>query len=219
MIVTIHQPDFLPWLGFFDRWRNSDLYIILDDVQFIRRGWQHRDKIKTSQGIKWLTVSVIKRGNYFSEIRHIQINTDSDWKNNHFKMIENAYSKSINFCYVFECLKQIYSKKHSFLIDLNIDLLKFSAKELNINTPYTFSSSLKIKSNGTQRLVDLVKAVGGNEYLSGLGSKDYLDENIFRKNNINVLWHNFQHPIYKQLYGDFEKNLSILDFLFNKDDD
>ncbi|KPA11329.1 WbqC-like protein family, partial [Candidatus Magnetomorum sp. HK-1] len=107
MIVTIHQPDFLPWLGFFDRWRKSDLYIVLDDVQFIRRGWQHRDKIKTAKGLKWLTISLIKKGNYLSEIRHIKIKTDIEWQNKHFKLIEGAYRKANNFLSVFNNITDI----------------------------------------------------------------------------------------------------------------
>ena len=96
MIVTIHQPDFLPWLGFFDRWEKSDLYIVLDDVQFIRRGWQHRDKIKTSQGIKWLTVPVIKKNKYFQKINEVKINNSIDWRKNHLNIIEESYRKADN---------------------------------------------------------------------------------------------------------------------------
>jgi len=215
MIVTIHQPDFLPWLGFFDRWKQSDLFIILDDVQFIRRGWQHRDKIKTAQGIKWLSVSVKKKGNYLSQLRYIELNNNINWKRQHIELIQRAYGKSKNFLNIFKNLKQIYLKNHILLIDLNMDLLKYCAQELSIKKPFIFSSTLNIKSVGTQRLVELVNAVGGDKYLTGTGAKEYLEENLFQNKNIKVLWQKFEHPIYNQMYGTFEKKLSIIDYLFN----
>jgi len=215
MIVTIHQPDFLPWLGFFDRWKKSDLFIVLDDVQFIRRGWQHRDKIKTDNGVKWLTVSINKKGNYLSQLRHIKLNDNIDWKKQHIELIQRVYSKAKNFLNIFENLNNIYLKNHILLIDLNMDFLKYCAQELSIKTPFIFSSSLNIKSVGTQRLVELINSVGGDKYLTGIGSKEYLKENLFQERNIKVLWQKFEHPVYNQMYGAFEKNLSIIDYLFN----
>ena len=215
MIVTIHQPDFLPWLGFFDRWKKSDLFIILDDVQFIRRGWQHRDKIKTAQGIKWLTVSVKKKGNYLSQLRHIKLNNNIDWKKQHIELIQNSYGNTKNFLSIFKNLKKIYLKNHILLIDLNMDLLKYCAQRLSIKTPFIFSSALNIKSFGTQRLVELVNSVGGDKYLTGTGAKEYLEENLFQNKNIKVLWQKFEHPVYNQMYGTFEKKLSVIDYFFN----
>ena len=216
LTVTIHQPDFLPWLGFFDRWQKSDLFIILDDVQFIRRGWQHRDKIKTVHGIKWLTASVNKKGNYLSELRYIQLNNRLNWKKQHIDLIQHTYGQSKNFHNIFSSLEQIYHKKHTLLIDFNMDLLKFCAHELSIKTPTLMSSEQNIKSVGTRRLIDLIKTVKGDIYLTGLGSKNYLEEDIFQKEKIQIRWQQFDHPIYNQMYGSFEKNLSIIDYLFNK---
>ena len=213
MVITIHQPDFLPWLGFFDRWRKSDLYIILDDVQFLRRGWHHRDKIKTREGAIWHTVPVVKKGQYHQLFRNVKIDNDTNWRNKHLKTIELNYKKAPNFELYFEKIQNIYNKQHLFLIDMNMELLHFLADELGITTPYIFASDNKITSTSIQRLVDLVKLVDGTDYLTGLGSKDYLDESYFKKENIKVIWHEFQHPIYSQLHGKFIPMLSSFDYL------
>ena len=149
MIVTIHQPDFLPWLGFFDRWQKSDLYIVLDDVQFLRRGWQHRDKIKTKEGAAWLTVPVIKKGKHDQLIRDVKIDNGTNWRYKHLKTIESNYSKAPNFEDCFKRIKEIYDKKHLFLIDLNMDILQWVDIELRITTPYVFASAYDVKSIST----------------------------------------------------------------------
>ncbi len=217
MIVTIHQPDFLPWLGFFDRWQKSDLFIVLDDVQYLRRGWQNRDKIKTSQGVLWLTVPVKKKGFYHQEIRYVFIDKQEDWKNKHFNIIKNAYHKAPNFNFIFNELKDIYCDSSEKLIDLNINLLKFCANLLKIKTPLVYSSSYNITSKKNSRLVDLIKAVDCDTYLTGLGSKNYLQTELFKKEGIDVLWQEYHHPQYCQLYGNFVPGLSILDYLMMND--
>lgn len=213
MIVTIHQPDFLPWLGFFDRWRQSDLYIVLDDVQFLRRGWHHRDQIKTQAGVAWLTIPIVKKGQYYQLLRDVKIDNETNWRDKHLKTIELNYKRAPNFSRCYEKFKEIYSLNHLFLIDLNMELLRFIAAELGITTPLKFASGFNVKSTSSQRLIDLVKSVGGDQYMTGSGSRDYLDESLFEKEGIKVLWQQFDHPVYNQLHGEFISMLSSLDFL------
>jgi len=213
MRVTIHQPDFLPWLGFFDRWRKCDLYIVLDDVQFIRRGWQHRDKIKTKDGARWLTVPVIKKGKYFQKISDVKIDNSLDWVAKHLKTIEINYGKAPNFERWYGKIQQVYRRKYSYLIDLNMDLLRLVAEEFRLSSPVVFSSRYGIKSTSSQRLVDLSRAVGADEYFTGLGSRKYLDTGLFERFGIRVVWQDFECPAYSQLHGEFIGKLSVLDFL------
>lgn len=213
MVVTIHQPDFLPWLGFFDRWAKSDLYIVLDDVQFLRRGWHNRDEIKTKDGVKWLTVPVVKKGRGDQIIRDVRIDYGSNWHQKHLGTIEANYKKAPHFDDCFETVCQIYSKKQSFLFDLNMDLLRFVGDELGITSPLAFASDYNIHSTGSRRLLDLVKAVSGSAYLTGEGSKAYLNEALFSREKIQVVWQEFEHPVYRQLHGRFVPMLSVLDFL------
>jgi hypothetical protein len=213
MIVTIHQPDFLPWLGFFDRWQKSDTYIVLDDVQFLRRGWHHRDKIKAQKGVQWLTVPVLKKSCYHQTIKEVRINNEENWHCKHLKTIQVAYGKATNFDLVYGRLSEIYNKDYDLLISFNMNLLRLCSNMLGINTTVVFASDFNVKSTGSRRLVDLVKSVGGEDYLTGSGSRDYLDEELFRKAGINVCWQEFKNPVYKQLHGGFEEMLSVLDFL------
>jgi len=220
MVVTIHQPDFLPWLGFFDRWQKSDTYIVLDDVQFLRRGWHHRDKIKTQNGIKWLTVPVLKKSRYHQTIKEVRINNEENWHCKHLKTIQAAYGKATNFDLVYGRLSEIYNKDYDLLISFNMNLLRLCSKMLGINTTVVFASDFNVKSTGSRRLVDLVKSVGGKDYLTGSGSRDYLDEALFKKAGIGVCWQKFDHPVYPQLHHGFEKMLSVIDFFMmaSKDD-
>jgi len=219
MIVTIHQPDFLPWLGFFDRWQKSDTYIVLDDVQFLRRGWHHRDKIKAQKGVQWLTVPVLKKSCYHQTIKEVRINNEENWHCKHLKTIQVAYGKATNFDLVYGRLSEIYNKDYDLLISFNMNLLRLCSNMLGINTTVVFASDFNVKSTGSRRLVDLVKSVGGEDYLTGSGSRDYLDEAIFKKEGINVCWQEFKNPVYKQLHGGFEEMLSVLDFLMMRDSD
>ncbi len=220
MIVTIHQPDFLPWLGFFDRWQKSDLFIVLDDVQFLRRGWHHRDKIKAPNGVQWLTVPIIKKGRYHQLINEVEIDNKDNWRQKHLKTLKFSYSKAPNVERIFNCIGKIYGLKHKLLIDFNMDLLKFCADILEIKTSVVLASTFNVKSKSSQRLVELVKTVGGDTYLTGSASKAYLDENEFKEAGIEVNWQEFNHPVYPQLYNGFEKRLSVIDFFMmaSKDD-
>ncbi|RJP21628.1 MAG: hypothetical protein C4527_23335 [Candidatus Omnitrophota bacterium] len=215
MIVTIHQPDFLPWLGFFDRWRKSDLFIVLDDVQFLRRGWHHRDRIKTANGAQWLTVPVKKKGRLHQLIREVEIDLDSHWRNTHLKTIQVNYHRAPDFDACYSFLDVIYSKQHTRLLDFNLDLLQIVRKHLAIATPMVLASTFAIRSSATQRLVDLIKQVKGDCYLTGLGAKNYLDPVTFAAERIEIIWQDFRHPVYPQLHGDFIPNLSVLDYLMN----
>lgn len=213
MRVTIHQPDFLPWLGFFERWKSSDLFIILDDVQFIRRGWHHRDKIKTSQGVKWLTVPVKKKGRFVQKINEVAIDRTPPWPDALVHSIHHAYAKAPHYAWLFPELKKFFCKGHHLLSDFNVDLMQYCASLLQITTPVVFSSSLNVSSTKSDRLVDLVKAVGGTEYLTGTGSRDYLEVEKFMQQGVSVKWQQFTVKQYPQLHGEFVGMLSVVDYL------
>ena len=218
MIVTIHQPDFLPWLGFFDRWRASDLLVFLDDVQFLRRGWHHRDRIKTAAGPAWLTVPVKNKGRYLQTIRDVELE-DGPWRRKHLAIIRAAYAKAPGFGQVFPLLEAVYTKNHLRLVDLNLDLLTLAARLLDIRTPTALASDQDLPGSegpdctGTLRLLRLCQIHGASSYLTGSGSRGYLDESLFLQHGIRVEWQQFVHPAYSQLYGEFVANLSVLDWL------
>ncbi|WP_147819472.1 WbqC family protein [Salidesulfovibrio onnuriiensis] len=215
MIVTIHQPDFAPWLGFFHRWAKSDLYIILDDVQFLRRGWHHRDMIKTANGPSWLTVPVIKRGKYEQRINETLIDNSSNWRKKHLGTIATAYNKAPGFKTLFPQLETIYGQNHDLLMDFNMDLLKLFAQIMGIETPMKLASETPTPQTSTMRLVELTKHHGGSVYLTGTGSRDYLDQTLFEKAGITVVWQAYSPVSYPQLHDGFASKLSIIDYLMN----
>ncbi len=216
-IVYIHQPDFAPWLGFFDKLKKSDVYIVLDDVQFLNKGWHNRDKIKGPSGVIWLTVPVKKKGRYRQLIKDTEIENSIDWKRKHLKMFKLYYSRAKNFNRIFDKLSNVYNKQFNYLIDLNFEIILLIIQELKIEgKKIMFSSDFNLKSKGVDKILDLLNIVGASDYITGLPSKEYINEEKFNKTGIKIIWHKYNTPIYKQLFGDFIPNLSTIDFLFNK---
>jgi hypothetical protein len=213
--VCVHQPDFLPWLGFFHRLKNCDVFVVLDNVQFIRRGWQHRDKIKTARGPQWLTVPVKKKGRFDQLIREVEIDDSTDWRGNHMKTLESAYGRAPHFTDVFPAVRGIYAKRHSHLMDLNMDFIRFFCEAFGIDVDTRFASGMDVAGNKSELLAGLTVEAGGQAYLTGTGSRDYLDEGVFESAGIRVRWQEFKHPEYPQLHGNFAPALSAIDALFN----
>ncbi len=216
MIITIHQPDFAPWLGFFDRWQQSDLYIVLDDVQFLRRGWHHRDRIKTANGPSWLTVPVKKKGRFEQRINETEIDNSTDWRSRHLENIATSYGKTQNFHALFPLLEEVYGRGNNLLAEFNMELLFLVKKLLNITTPTAMASKHPSARRSSERLAELTEIHNGDIYLTGTGSRNYLEKESFIKRGISVLWQEFDHPRYPQPHGDFTAGMSVIDYLMNK---
>ncbi len=215
MIVSIHQPNFMPYLGFFDKIANSDVLVILDDSQFQKNVFLNRNKIKTANGVQWLTIPV--RRSIHQKINYVPISNEQDWQKTHIKTIELAYKKAKNFDRVFNEIKEIYYRQEwTKMIDLNMAIIYYIIQGMKMeNKKIVFSSELQASGKGSELLLNIVKKVGGDKYLSGPLGKDYLDEDLFSKNGIEVIYQSFEHPIYTQCWGDFAPNMSAIDYLFN----
>lgn len=212
--VCIHQPDFVPYLGFFQRLLMSQHFILLDDVQFIRRGWQHRDRIKGRNGSVWLTLS-LRKGDYCQRITEVELSEDTNWIDDNLNLLRECYGKAVHFSEMFPQVEGIYRAGHCRMIDFNCALLNLVMEYLDIAIPISRASEYDINATGSARLLALVQAKQGDAYLTGTGSRDYLDEEMFRTAGVQVKWQDFKHPVYPQLHGDFEPMLSCLDVLFN----
>lgn len=215
LIVAVHQPNYLPYLGFFDKMRKSDLFVIYDDTQFEKGVFQHRNKIRIYSGWKWLTVPVEKKFININEvmIRHDVKISGINWSEYHFREIHNNYRESPYYTRYEEELRSIYESEYQRLIDLNMRITYFLMQAFGIHTKIIYSSQLGIESKSTQALVDIVKKVGGDVYLSGPSGRNYLDLSLFK--DIKVDFQEFKHPIYKQCYKGFIPNISAIDALFN----
>ena len=215
MIIGMHQPNYLPYLGFFDKMKRSDIFVIHDDAQFNNRDFQHRNRIRTYDGWKYLTVPVYEKKIAINRIeikKHAQI-AKRKWSIMHFESIEGWYKKAPYFSTYEEDLRKIYKKEYDKLIDLNMNLIYFLIKAFDIDTKIVYSSSFGFKSRSTQKIVDKVKALEGDIYLSGPSGHNYLDMSLFT--DIKVEFQDFKHPVYPQCYPGFEPNMAAIDALFN----
>lgn len=214
IIVAIHQPYFMPWLGFFDKVAKSNTYIVLDNVScdFKSKSFLNRNKIKTPQGAMWLSVPI--QGGIHQLIKDVKIDSSSNWAKDHLKTLFYNYKKAPNFDKIYPLIEKIYHKKHLKLIDLNMEIINLFFNSLKVKTDIIYASDLRVKGKNNELLINLLTSIGSKEYISGMGAKNYLDEEYFKKNGLEVKWQEFNHPIYRQLWGEFAPNLSVLDYLF-----
>lgn len=212
--ICIHQPDFVPYLGFFQRLLIAHHFIVLDDVKFIRDGWQHRDRIKGRNGSTWLTLSV-RKGSHHQCINEVELSETTKWLDSNLNLLRECYDKSVHYSEIFPLVEGIYRAGHRYMIDFNCALLDLAMKYFDITVSISRASEYGIDAKRSARLLALVQAKQGDAYLSGTGSRDYLDEEMFRTAGVRVIWQDFKHPVYPQLHGDFEPMLSCLDVLFN----
>jgi hypothetical protein len=218
MIVAAHQPNYLPWLGFFAKMLLADVFVLADDVQYTKHSFINRNRIKNAEGWQWLTVPVYSKGRLGQLIREVEINNVEPWARRHWKSIQVNYRHAAYFDLWADELQGIYSRRWTRLVDLNLALIEFARRALSIDTPVVLSSELGIRSSGTDRLVEITQAVGGSVYLSGRGAADYVDERCFEDAGLEHRYMEFRHPVYHQLFGPFIANLSILDLLLNEGD-
>jgi hypothetical protein len=214
MRVGIHQLHYLPWLRYFDKIKHSDVFIVLDDIQFNKNGWQNRNRVKTSSGATLLTVPVYMRvGQRLDEVR---VHHGTPWRRKHWATIEQNYAKAAQYADYAPFLRETYSIEWERLNDINRHMLSYYIDALGIETPVVYSSTLGVAGTATQRLANLIKAVGGDTYLSGAYALDaYLDAGQLEREGIALELQEWRAPVYPQLHGEFVADLSILDLLMN----
>jgi len=219
MICSIHQPQTFPWIGYFAKIIQSDVFIILDNVQFKKNEWQNRNRLKTPNGRQWLTVPVIH--NFGQLIGDVKINTTTNWQNKHLQTLKTYYSKAPHFKLIFPEIEELYQKQWEYLSDFNLSGINWILDKLDIQTQIKLASNLielrdKMEITPDDRLIVITKLMKADTYLSGAGGKNYLNTGIFPENNLQLIFQHFEHPVYRQLHGEFISHLSILDLLFNK---
>ena len=219
MIVSIHQPQYIPWLGFFDKIDKSDMFVFLDNVQYKKREFQNRNKIRTKTGWMWLTVPVISKSRYTQKIKDVQIDNTYNWRDKHSKSIKLTYNRALSFKEYFSFFEELYLREWKSLVDLNVCIIKKSMEFLGVKKDIYFESDLDISADKTPRIIDICKKVNADTYLSGQGAKTYLDEELFKRNNVKLVYQDFMHPQYEQCYKPFIPYMSIIDLLFNHGQD
>ncbi len=215
LIVSGHQPNYLPWLGFFDKMRNSDVFIIEDDIQFERQGFTNRNKVKTVDGVRWLTVP-IRHAKAPLKISQVEIANDGEpsWASRHWLTLKHSYCKAPFWRDYSGFFEEAYAQKWSKLIDLNMHLIRGIMDFLDIQTQLVLGSSLGVSGRKSELIIAQCKAVGADMQLAGTGGKGYIDTKRFEEEGISLCFQNFQQPYYPQLHGEFAYNLSVVDYLF-----
>lgn len=213
-VVGIHQPQYLPYLGFFHKIFHSDIFVILDSVQFQKNGHQNRNRIKTSQGWQWLTVPVLHR--FGQRIHEVSVNPKVRWGRKHWHALTTNYSRAPYLRVYGPGLKEILEGDWTSLCQLDVALIRWAMQALEVKTPLVHSSELGVDGTRTELLINICRAVGADGYLSGPGGRRYMDLAAFEAAGITVLWQDFTLPVYDQMFPavGFVPNLSIVDTLF-----
>ena len=213
MLVTIHQPNYMPWPGFFHKWMTSDAFVILDSVQYHKNDWQNRNRIKTAQGAHWLTVPVHYR---FPQCINEVMVADTPWARKHCASVEQAYAQAPYFDAYWPEIASLLRQGWKNLAEMNMALIRLLGGFVDCRAPLHVASEMDVQEeDSSMRLVRLTKALGGDAYLSGQEGKHYLDTACFPAHGVELWFQRVEPPVYPQLHGEFIPYLSVLDLLFN----
>ncbi|MFL6285127.1 MAG: WbqC family protein [Pyrinomonadaceae bacterium] len=215
MLVAIHQPEHMPWLGFFEKMLRADVFVLLDDVQFSKGDFQNRNRVKNRGGAQWLTVPVVQR--FGQRIDEVEV-AGGVWRSKHWKTLRSCYARAAHFD-EFACeFEEFYRRPWSKLSELNVEAIRLLARAFGFEKRFVFSSSLGAVGQKSELVLNICKAVGASRYYSGRAGGAYLDAEAFRREGIEIVAQEFEHPVYEQLFmkeQGFVPNLSAVDLLFN----
>ncbi len=218
-VVSILQPGYVPYLGFFELMTRSDQFVLYDDVQFDKNSWRNRNRIRGFQGPIWLTVPVLAKGRFGQVIRDVEIDNRQNWRRKHLASIRQHYQKSQYFEMFFPFFDDLYGQDWNFLIDLNLEIIGAARDWLDIATEVILSSSLSAGGHKTERIVGICESLGADAYISTNGAQPYLEVEMLSENGIQLAWQDYQHPVYPQMHKGFEPNMAFVDLLFNRGPD
>lgn len=213
--LAIHQPGYLPWLGFFDEMRRVDVFVYYDDVAFDKNGWRNRNRIKGPYGEHWLTVPVRHSGRHGQLIRDVVIDGRGNWARDHVETIRQFYAKAPYLDDYLPGLEEMLHRPWELLIDLNLAVTGLMCGWLGLTTKVCLSSETGIEGGKSERLLNICRHFQADTYLSANASKSYLQQDIFTQSGIEVVWQNYQCRPYAQQHGDFLSYLSALDLILN----
>jgi hypothetical protein len=216
--IAISQSNYIPWRGYFDLINRADEFILYDDAQYTRRDWRSRNKIKTPNGLQWLTIPVDVSGKYLQKINETKI-SDKGWGVKHWQQIKQNYTKAKNFKKYKDIFEELYlSCKEEYLSEINHKFIIAINQILGIKTKIRFSSEFEIYGDQTEKLINICKQCNATTYISGPAAKSYFDEQLANKENIQVKWMNYEnYKEYEQLHPPFEHGVTILDLILNTD--
>jgi len=215
--IAIVQSNYIPWKGYFDMINMVDEFVLYDDCQYTKRDWRNRNKIKTNNGLKWLTIPVEVKGKYHQKIKDTVV-SDSRWRKKHWAAIVHNYANAVYFNDYKDHFETIFlSGNEKNLSNINYRFITELNQILGLDTKISFSMDYKLTStDGTEKLIQIIKQSGANKYLSGPTAKEYMNIKLLEEEDIIVEWMDYNdYPVYEQLYPPFKHKLSIIDLIFN----
>lgn len=218
MKVAVIQSNYIPWRGYFDIMHDADVFVFYDDVQYTVNDWRNRNRVKTANGVIWLTIPV---GDQNDRLICDVVIGDQGWTRKHWMTIEQSYRGAPGFARYREFFKGFYSRPWESLSLLNQTMIRAIAADLlGIRTQILDSRDFNLQGKGSDRLLMLLKKLGATDYISGPRAQGYLDAESYARNGVTVHWKDYsRYPVYPQLHGAYEPNLSIVDLLMNCGDD
>jgi hypothetical protein len=218
-LVTAHQANYLPYLGFFEKISISDLFVLVDDTQFVKRGpfgWIHRNRILGPNGPQWLTIPVETHDKYDQLISEVKISQNTPWRRKHLKSIEVAYRKSPFYSELFPEIQDIYEREWQDLLSISSEMINWVLKVLKIETPQMRSSSLSLQGKSSDYVLELAQKTNATHYLSGMHGREYLDLEKFKEAKMELVFQDFKcEPYLQGKREQFTPYLSTLDALFS----
>jgi WbqC-like protein family len=216
-LVAIHQPNFFPWLGYFDKLARADVFVLLDDAQFPKKGgtWINRVRLLIGEEPAWVTVPVVRSYHGVRQIREMRIDEQTPWRRKLLKTIQASYARAPRADEVMPLLSELIGNPTNELAEYNRAAIVALSDALGLKTEFVLSSSLGIGSQATERLIEIVKVVGGTSYLSGGGAEGYQEDERFSEAGIQLVQQGFEPPTYPQLASSPVPGLSVIDALVN----
>lgn len=215
MKISIQQPEFCPWLGFFDKMSRVDKVVFLDTVQFKKRYFENRNRVRTHDGWAWVTVPVKTKGKYTQRILDVEIDDASPWRRKITDTLHLNYKKAPFWKDAGGGICDILNGSHEKLVDLNLDIISYLAARFGIGTDTVRASDLDVEGSGADLIVQICEKLGASAYLSGVDGAQYLDEKAFAGKDIRLEYQSFKHPHYTQIHGEFMPQMSAVDLYFN----
>lgn len=215
--IAIVQSNYIPWKGYFDLINAVDEFILFDDMQYTKRNWRNRNKIKQKNGLIWLTIPVAVKGKYLQKIKDTKA-ANNQWRKEHWRTIASTYVRAKHFKDYKELFEELYlNSNEMFLSEINYRFMTAICNILSIHTTISWSMDYRVVDGKTERLIDLCKQAGANEYVSGSSAKGYINEALFKSERIGLDFIDYSgYPEYNQLYPPFEHKVSIIDLIFNE---
>lgn len=214
MMVAIHQPQYLPWLGYLDKMDQADAFCFLDNVQFTKNEWQNRNRVRTREGWLWITVPVLH--DFGQKVMDVRINNLVPWAKKHRRTLKQCYSRAQHYKEWAALLDEVLEKPWEKLSDLNIAAARALAQAFGVSTRLVRASKMgPLPDTPNERLIAILKAMGADTYLAGSGGKNYMDLSLFEEAGIRVAFQDFRHPEYTQAQPGFVAGLSAVDLLYN----